>query len=649
MLNDSRKFNWMFIFLLLNSFKAYPDSFFYNTYNNHGVIGLINTPSARFYDEGAFAVNIYDGHPDQKITITSSPYDWLESSFFYMNHQERAYPGFESQTYKDKGFNFKVRLKEEGKWPALAIGINDIAGTGFYSSEYLVASYGIQNLDLHFGIGWGTLNGDPKLNNPLTYLNDRFANRPDSYGGEGGQFKPSRYFSSKDMSPFYGISYVLNDQILLKIEHDTTLTPGIMDFDLPKTRTSFGFDYSFNKNFTIGFAKERGDHFSLTLTFKQDASSSIKPYKYNKVKRAEDVNDYGHLINSLEANGIGVKKITEMADSVGLELSQFSHPNLNLVQDIVKSAVKDSGIKKEIKTEYKVADLQAYSNIDINEIATGKLIYESKNIKRFNTTNRFSIRPYLAAREGFFKFAFLLENDSEYIIKDNLFFNSNLKYSIKSNFGDLTVPPEDVFPEQVRSDIKDYLRNFDERIIIGRAQFDYHLTPKKNNHLMFTAGILEEMFSGYGFEYLYFDNSKSFAAGIELFHVKKRDYGLRFGTLDYKTTTGFVNAYYRNYKLIPFDAKFSFGKYLAGDNGATFEISRSYLNGAKFGVFASFTDVTAEEYGEGSFDKGIFFNIPIYKNFVNYSWRPLTKDPGAKLIRKHTLHDLLVKFQPYND
>ena len=61
--------------------------------------------------------------------------------------------------YKDKGFNFKVRIKEEGMLPAVAIGANDIAGTGFYSSEYIVASYGIGNLDMHFGLGWGNLNG----------------------------------------------------------------------------------------------------------------------------------------------------------------------------------------------------------------------------------------------------------------------------------------------------------------------------------------------------------------------------------------------------------------------------------------------------------------------------------------------------------
>ena len=87
---------------------------------------------------------------------------------------------------------------------------------------------------------------------------------------------------------------------------------------------------------------------------------------------------------------------------------------------------------------------------------------------------------------------------------------------------------------------------------------------------------------------------------------------------------------------------------MAGDEGFTLDLSRSFANGTKFGVFATFTDVSSEQFGEGTFDKGIYFNIPIYKNFVNYTWRPLTKDPGAKLIRKHTLHDLLVKFRPIN-
>jgi hypothetical protein len=241
----------------------------------------------------------------------------------------------------------------------------------------------------------------------------------------------------------------------------------------------------------------------------------------------------------------------------------------------------------------------------------------------------------------------LLENDSEFIIRDNFFFTSNLKFSIDDNFDDLVVPPVDTYPAQVRSDVKDYLRNIDEGIIIGRAQFDYHLTPQKNHHIMLTAGILEDMFMGYGFEYLYLKEESNYGIGFEVFDVKKRDHMMKFGTLDYKNTVSSINYYYRNTNIIPFDLKISTGEYLAGDKGTTFEMSRKYLNGMEFGVFASFTDVTSEQFGEGTFDKGIFFNIPVYGNFINYTWRPLTKDPGAKLNRKHTLHDLLLRFRPY--
>ena len=156
------------------------------------------------------------------------------------------------------------------------------------------------------------------------------------------------------------------------------------------------------------------------------------------------------------------------------------------------------------------------------------------------------------------------------------------------------------------------------------------------------------MFNGYGMEYLYFEDSSNYAIGFEVFKVKKRDYELRLGTLDYENITAHANFYYRNYGRIPFDAKISVGEYLAGDKGTTLEISRSFRNGAKFGAFVSFTDVSTSQFGEGSFDKGIFFNIPIYKDLVNYTWRPLTKDPAAKLIRKHNLHELLVKFKSYD-
>ena len=606
-------------------------------------------PSARLYDESIYGITFYDGTPDQKITLTSSPYDWLEASFFYTNIQNYPYPNFEYQDYKDKGFNIKVRIKEEGIFPAVAIGINDIAGTGLYSSEYLVASYGRNKLDFHLGLAWGTLNGsDKKIKNPLIKIDNSFKDRPKTYKVEGGQFQASRYFSSEEVSPFFGLSYSLNEKTLLKFEKDTTLTDGFIEYETPRSDYSFGFDYSINKNFVIGFSYERGNYKSLRFIYKNNPKTSYKKYEYQKAANNKQDDNYSKLISNLEKNGIGVNKVLETSNSIGLELTQFKHSNLQLVEDIIYKASKDAGINKDIKKNLKVVNLDAINEYDQDYERNSDLIYEKQKTRSFNTSTRIRFKPFIASREEFFKGAMLLENDIEYIIRDDLIFHSNLKYSLADNFDDLRFPPVDTYPAQVRSDVKQYLKNMDKGIILGRAQVDYYLTPYKNHHFMISGGILEDMFSGYGFEYLYYKNNANYSVGFELFDVKKRDYQWRFGTLDYENVTGHINFYYRNYGLIPFDMKLSYGEYLAGDVGSTIELSRSYSNGMKFGVFASNTNVSAEQFGEGSFDKGIFFNIPIYGNLINYTWRPLTKDPGSKLIRRNTLHGLLVKFKPIN-
>jgi len=643
-----------FLALIFLSFSVFADNFNFNIYNKHGVVGLINMPTARFYDEGVHGLTVYGSDIDQKITLSSNPYDWFEASFFYMNTEieQTCRQYFDSkvycQGYKDKGFNIKLRLKEEGIFPAIAVGLMDFAGTGIYSSEYIVSSYGIGKLDMHLGLGWGNLSGSSKrIENPLGYLRDSFYDRTGGYADQGGQLNVSKYFSGQKAAPFYGLSYSLNDSMLLTFEKDTTLMDDAsLSYPDRESDFSFGFNYSINDNFTLGVSYERGGYSSLKFVYKNNPKISRKKYQYQRAEISPDDDKYSKLIKNLEENDIGVNKITETSGSIGLDLTQFIHPDLNLVEEIITQAVTDAGINKNIKKDIRIADLKAVSEIDDAFERRANTIYERKEVRGVVTSNSIRFRPFLASREEFFKGAVLAENDTEFIIRENFFFNTNIKYSLADNFDDLIFPPEDTFPAQVRSDVKQYLKNINEGVLIGRAQFDYHITPKYKHHLMFTAGILEDMFSGYGAEYLYFEPNTNYSFGIELFNVKKRDYDWGFGHLDYENTTLTANFYYRNYGTIPFDMKLSAGEYLAGDVGSTIEFSRTFQSGVRFGAFATFTDVSSEDYGEGSFDKGIFFNIPIYGNLINYTWRPLTKDPGAKLSRRNTLHDLLVRFRP---
>ena len=291
-------------------------------------------------------------------------------------------------------------------------------------------------------------------------------------------FNLLRYFSGETASPFFGVSHALNNKLLLKAEYDSSVRPGLVPFRVPKSDFSFGVDYLINDNFSIGLSYERGDYASFKFVYKNDPVKTFQQNQYARGDRRRGDNKYTQLINNLEENGIGVKKLTRNANSIGLQLTQVIHPNLKIVEDIINQSARDAGITEDIVKDIEVANLLAVKEIDDYYRSSAQTIYERSTTKRFSTNTRANFRPFLASREEFFKGAFLVENDSEFIIRENLFFNTNIKYSLADNLDDLYIPPVDVFPAQVRSDVKQYLKNMkDGGLLIGRAQLDYHLTP----------------------------------------------------------------------------------------------------------------------------------------------------------------------------
>ena len=80
---------------------------------------------------------------------------------------------------------------------------------------------------------------------------------------------------------------------------------------------------------------------------------------------------------------------------------------------------------------------------------------------------------------------------------------------------------------------------------------------------------------------------------------------------------------------------------------ATFTIKREFDNGFKIGGFVTFTDVSFDEFGEGSFDKGLTFEIPVSwltgrpsREMVENTLRPLLRDGGARLEVPDRLYDI---------
>ena len=87
----------------------------------------------------------------------------------------------------------------------------------------------------------------------------------------------------------------------------------------------------------------------LDSFIKNDPQKIFKEYEYKSAANVQGDNRYSNLISNLEKNGIGVNKVIETANSVGLELTQFKYSNLQLVEEIIYRSSRDAGIKKEIK------------------------------------------------------------------------------------------------------------------------------------------------------------------------------------------------------------------------------------------------------------------------------------------------------------
>ncbi|SET43872.1 YjbH domain-containing protein [Oceanicella actignis] len=187
----------------------------------------------------------------------------------------------------------------------------------------------------------------------------------------------------------------------------------------------------------------------------------------------------------------------------------------------------------------------------------------------------------------------------------------------------------------VRSDFALYLREGDPAL--ERLSADFLFKPAPAVFGRVSAGLLEPMFAGIGAELLWKRADLPLGLGVELNHVRQRDYDQRFGLLDYEVTTGHASVYWKT-GWFGLEAQVDAGRYLAGDWGATFSLTRRFANGWEVGGFFTLTDVPFDEYGEGSFDKGIRVTIPFgwalpgeNRSSFRSVLKPLTRDGGQRL------------------
>src|SRR6185369_3767214 len=197
---------------------------------------------------------------------------------------------------------------------------------------------------------------------------------------------------------------------------------------------------------------------------------------------------------------------------------------------------------------------------------------------------------------------------------------------------------------RVRTFLREYLTSSEFTIPVLQVTHDNQLT--RNQYFSVYAGYFEEMFGGVGAEWLYRPFASRLAFGAEVNALKQRSFQQDFGFRDYNVVSGHATTYWDT-GWNDVQVKLIAGRYLAKDVGVTLDLSRVFKNGVTLGAFATKTNVSAAQFGEGSFDKGVYLSIPFdamltrsTNTIANFLWKPLTRDGGAMLARSNTLNTL---------
>ncbi len=215
--------------------------------------------------------------------------------------------------------------------------------------------------------------------------------------------------------------------------------------------------------------------------------------------------------------------------------------------------------------------------------------------------------------------------------------------AVYDTFSGITRASNSVLPH-VRTDVAEYLK--DGKYGIRNLQGSYTFQVAPEVYARAAAGYLEDMYAGVGGEILYRPFGQRWAVGLDGWMVKQRDFDRLFGFRDYHVVTGHMTLYYQSpwYDL---DFRISAGRYLAGDWGATFEAVRTFDSGIQVGGWFTLTNVSASDFGEGSFDKGLIIRIPLEwvtrfatQSYYDLQLRSVQRDGGQRLNDVERLYDL---------
>lgn len=665
------------IVLCAGSGLAVAEPMIGRSFNNYGLPGAVDTPSAEML-------------PDAELTATAAKSELTERVGLVFQLAPRVttalrYGKFDSTEerrgyVRDRSFDLRFQILDEaaGTWrPAVAVGIQDAIGTGFYSAEYIVATKTITpTLRASAGLGWGRLAQGGGIGSP-------FGDRPGPDTGTGGELNADTWFKG-EVAPFASVAWAAGDKLTLVAEYsgdeyacetgdaDTCArSVWLSDSDPLKNRINFGATYQLGQNYQVGAyvlgAKHVGVQFTLLTSPRRAAyPSGLEPAPAPvrpRPDRASDPDgwsgvwasdptaqpaiqkalgdalaDEGQRLESMVLTAdraeirIRNERYIQQAEAVGRAARLMTRALPPSVETLVITS-SEAGMPTSSVT-LRRSDVERLENTEAGQIANAAALTDAvpRPAGLVPTPGEFpdldwAIKPYLSTGlfdpDEPFRYEVGGEVTARYEIVPGLVLQGSLRQRAFGNaeqeapgsyavdeylaLSDDEITGQNNGVYRVRSDSRMYTGN--DKLQVPRLTLNWYGRPTQTVYSRVTVGLLERMYGGASAELLWKPVNSQLALGAEINRVRKRDYRDAFELLDYEATTGLVTAYYEFGN--GFRGSIGAGQYLAGDVGATVEVSREFANGWEVGAFVTKTDLSADEFGEGSFDKGVTISVPL--------------------------------------
>lgn len=643
------------------------------TFTLLGTPGLIEMPSARSEPDAEISAGFSYWRLQQKTNLSFQVTPRLSGTFRYTGIEDRRGPGTDG-TF-DRSFDLRYRILDEtANRPAVAIGLQDFLGTGILSGEYIVATKAVTpSLDVTAGLGWGRLGSRNPLGEP-------FGSRPERDVGTGGEVEANQFFKG-DVAVFGGLDYRVSEKLSFQAEYSSdaytreTANGSLTD----NSPVNVGVTYRPRPGIALNAAYLYGSELAAGLTLSLNPRTRAAPSGLETApqpifpRTSAAATSWTAPQNDSLAQVLAVEGIVLNGTAITGSTARIRYTNNKYrseAQAMGRAARILSGQLPSYITTFVMEPSQngiplsaTTLDRDTLQILENRATAANAMQRTASTTDagpmrgltkvadptpdfQWGVAPYLALivfnGDAPVQADVGLNFSARYEIQPNLVLSGVISQSLlgKRDLADITDTPND-YPN-VRTDSRFY--GLDGAPTLSNLTLTHYSRLGPNLYGRASVGYFETMYGGAAAEVLWKPVDSRLAVGAEVVYAMQRDYDVGLGFRDFDTVTGHISAYYDFEN--GFHGQVDVGQYLAGDTGATFALDREFDNGWKVGAYFTLTDMPFDEFGEGSFDKGIRFSVPNdflmgkpSRQSIETDLRSLTRDGGARVQMDGRLYD----------